>query len=368
VGGNTSWKIGLESLPTYAVRFRATISESVRAPNVAELYAGASEVFFGVADACDGIDNSSTGNTAENCRSIPAIQQRIDEQGAFVLSVLEKGTTAGFQSGNPELSEETAESWTLGVVWTPERLENLSVAMDWYDIEIEDAIRLVDRATVVSRCYGVEPSLFDPDCGGRTIRYDGNGVLIEVNNSVSNEDDIDTSGLDIEVSYFLGLNRIYSKAGGQFSLGLLYSYLHEFEITEIASGLVDDDAGEVLYPEHRLNLSLGYTYSDLTLSWRIAYIDESVDSNTPQDMNENSAVIGPLDDNANTCSATTYHDVQAAYEFGSVEAYLGVNNLLDEAPCVLGQFTQYGSPGTNTNASMYDVTGREYYAGLRVRF
>jgi outer membrane receptor protein involved in Fe transport len=364
----TSWKVGFESSPLDSVRFRGTISSSVRAPNVADLYAGAGETFETFTDSCDGIDNSSTGNIAENCRSVAAIQERIDETGAFVLTQVEKQSTGGFESGNPDVKEETADSWTLGVVWTPEVFENFSLALDWYDIEIDDAITIVDRGTVVQRCYQVDPSVFDPACDGRTIRDPAAGALVQVNSGTSNEEKIETAGMDIELSYYFDLNQVYDQAKGQFSVGVLYSYLDQYDVIGIADGSVDDDAGEIEYPDHRLNLSLSYMFSDFTFSWRTSFISQSVDSNTPEDFNENSGVVGPLDDSANTCAARFYHDVQGNWAFaGSMEVYAGVNNLLDQDPCILGQITNYGSVGTNTS-SIYDITGREYYAGLRFRF
>ena len=42
--------------------------------------------------------------------------------------------------GNPNLVAETGETTTFGVVATPNWLEGLSVAVDWFDIEVTDAI------------------------------------------------------------------------------------------------------------------------------------------------------------------------------------------------------------------------------------
>ena len=59
--------------------------------------------------------------------------------------------------------------------------------------------------------------------------------------------------------------------------------------------------------------------------------------------------------------------MQARYQFTSViSASLGVNNLLDRDPCMLTQSSQYGAIGINTDPSMYDITGREYYLALRI--
>jgi outer membrane receptor protein involved in Fe transport len=369
VDGIDSWKIGADSQIIEDIRLRGTISSSVRAPNVADLFAGAGETFATFTDVCDGTTNAGNDNISVNCRSVPAIQQRIDETGAFTLTQVEKQSTGGFQSGNPDVKEETADSWTVGMVLTPRFAENLQVAIDWYDIEIDDAITIVDRGTVVERCYNVSPSVFDPECDGRTIRDPRAGALTQVNSGTSNEEKIYTSGLDVELSYFLELGDVTSWARGFLGVNVLYNYLDEYKIEAIADGTEDDETGEIEYPEHRANVEFTYGLNDLTVNWRMAFIDQSVDSNTPEEFNENSGVFDVLDDSANTCAARVYHDIRGNWDFTeSISAYVGVNNLLDQDPCILGQLTQYGSVGTNTNASMYDVTGREYYAGIKMRF
>jgi outer membrane receptor protein involved in Fe transport len=41
------------------------------------------------------------------------------------------------QEGNPNLTSETADTWTFGLV---ANMANVTLAMDWYKVEIEDAI------------------------------------------------------------------------------------------------------------------------------------------------------------------------------------------------------------------------------------
>ncbi len=116
-------------------------------------------------------------------------------------------------------------------------------------------------------------------------------------------------------------------------------------------------------------MNLGYQLNDLTLNWRITYVDETVDSNTPELFNENSGVLAALPSAANTCDAVNYHDVQASYQINdTVNVYGGVNNLFEEDPCILGQLTNYGATGINTAPSIFDVRGRDFYFGVRARF
>src|SRR5690606_30935859 len=165
VGSVSTWKLGIDAPAFDTLRFRATVSSSVRAPNVADLFSGAGETFETLTDPCAGTTATSEGQIAVNCRSVPAIAQRIADTGAFTLTQVEAQSTGGFNSGNPDVQEETADAFTLGIVWTPAAFQNLSLAADWYDIEVEDAITFVTRSDTALRCFDVDPSVFDPECG-----------------------------------------------------------------------------------------------------------------------------------------------------------------------------------------------------------
>jgi outer membrane receptor protein involved in Fe transport len=71
----------------------------------------------------------------------------------------------------------------------------------------------------------------------------------------------------------------------------------------------------------------------------------------------------------NDLDAVFYHDLRGGYDFSeNVNVYFGINNVLDEDPPVLGQATNYGATGINTDPVAYDVIGRRYYAGISVDF
>ena len=100
-----TWKVGFDAPVFEGVRFRGTYSESVRAPNISDLFSARAENFAAVADTCDGVDATTPGQIAINCRSIPAIAARIaGPDGAFILTQVEKQATGGFDCGNPNLN------------------------------------------------------------------------------------------------------------------------------------------------------------------------------------------------------------------------------------------------------------------------
>ena len=365
VGVQDTWKLGLDAPVLDSVRLRATISTSVRAPNISDLFAGAGETFATVQDICEGVTASSTGVADGNCRSIQAIADRIAADGAFTLTQVEKQSTGGLIGGNPNVKEETADSWTAGVVLTPSFIEGLVVAIDWYDIEIDNAIDITTRSTVVERCYTASAA-FDPTCGGQVVR-DSAGALVSVNSISSNENIIETSGLDLDIAYNVDLESWTSALRGNLNISFLYNFIDKFDTIGIADGDIDEDKGEILWPENRFNLTSTYNYDHLTAIWRVRYWDEVNDSNTPELGDEN-GFFEPFG-SINTIEAKWYHDIQVNYDFtDTLNAYVGAKNLFDEDPGILGQASQWGSTGINTAPEAYDVIGRRYYAGVKYSF
>lgn len=364
VGNQSTWKLGADISIVEGLRLRATTATAVRAPNVADLFSGAGQTFAPIQDPCDGIDATTTGNVADNCRAIPVIADRIASTGSFTLTQVERQSTGGFISGNPNVLEETADSVTAGLVWQPVSIDGLSLSVDWYDIEIDDGIATTPRTVVVTRCFDVDPAQFDPTCGGRAQRdpTPGAGALISVDSASSNENRFETSGIDLQARYQ------FSIGPGEFSAGVFYNYLLKFDTIGIIDGDLDEDAGEVLYPENRAVLNLGYAMEDWQFSWRARYWDRVKDSNTPELTNENSDVFGnPLHPSKNEIASYVYHDASVGFDRNRYSIRAGINNVFDKQPPLLTQISQYGNTGTNIAAEAYDAIGRAWYLSFTFR-
>src|SRR5690606_39640995 len=107
---------GIDSPAFENLRFRATVSSSVRAPNVADLFAGPGETFETLTDPCNGVTATTPGRIAENCRSVPSIADRIAELGSFTLTQTEAQNTGGLDTGNPNGQEDTGDAFSRGLV------------------------------------------------------------------------------------------------------------------------------------------------------------------------------------------------------------------------------------------------------------
>lgn len=349
----SNWKVGFDAPLNDSVRLRGAIATAVRAPNISDLFAGRINAAGATGvDPCDGVDASSTGQAADNCRSIPAISNRIQDEGVFQLTQIETQGTRNFRAGNPDVQEEEADSFSAGVIFTPRRLQNFSLAVDWYQIEIDDAIRITSPVSLLDRCFEVSPGQFDPTCSGNVLRNPNSGAILELSAVTNNEEQLKTSGIDVEVRYAPDINM-----AGALNASLLLNYLNEFDVTG-PEGDVTEFAGTVEFPDFTANLNLDYTWNDLSAFVQFRWIDSTVDRNDNPIMNSN----------LNSFSSRFYTDLQVSYRFDErANIYVGSNNLFDRDPPRMG-FSHQSMNGAGVNGTTYQVIGREIYAGVEVSF
>ncbi len=109
------------------------------------------------------------------------------------------------------------------------------------------------------------------------------------------------------------------------------------------------------------NTQLVATYDKWRLGWSARWIDEvNIDNENPD--------AGPADANGKIDSYG-YHDLNLNYEINDTfDISVGVDNVFDELPPLLGQGTNGDVTGTNTAADVYDVIGRYGYVSFRARF
>jgi outer membrane receptor protein involved in Fe transport len=125
-----TWNAGLEWRPVDSLLLRGSYATSFRAPDMHYVFADESGFFQGVFDEyrCR-LEND---NDYAFCRQ----EQSNGDNPDYSYS------PAGRRSGNKELEEETAKSWTAGFVWNI--TDDLSIQADYYDIEIKKGVEDLD--------------------------------------------------------------------------------------------------------------------------------------------------------------------------------------------------------------------------------
>ncbi|MEI8642203.1 TonB-dependent receptor [Pseudoalteromonas sp. Hal099] len=180
-------------------------ARSTRAPNIDELFSPPSQTFpSGLNDPCIGVTNSGGGAVGDACRADAGVTNNIASNGEFTLNQSDLQGISGFNRGNPDLKEEVGDSVTVGVVFTPEELiSGLDVTLDYFDIEITDAIVSTPRQFILDQCYGGGDDSF---CSFVTRRSgpSGNnsaGSLEFIDSGVSNSGSLGTEGVDLTLTY-----------------------------------------------------------------------------------------------------------------------------------------------------------------------
>lgn len=375
VGTTDTWKYGGEYAPFEWIRFRALEQQAVRAPSLSELYSTRSEGYpstnpNGSADPCSATNRAGNPNAAQILALCQAQSAAIT--AAFQSSGSQLRT---FSGGNPNLTAETASTLTVGAVisapsswanWT----RSFSATIDYFKIEIEDAISSVGAATSLAQCY--DPTFnptFDPNYAlcQNIVRDAETGLITNagqsgyVSQTAANLAAFEASGIDLGLTYSLDLADYgLSEAWGRLSLstqGTWYDYqrsqsLPGGEWSQNYVGYVfDGTPGGTTLPEYKFTTRIAWQVSDFNVSLRWNYIDAVKDYYAfPTD-------IAGID-------AYNYFYLNGNWDVNdNFSIYAGVDNLLDEAPPIYSSGFQY-----NTDPSTYDVIGRYYYFGVRARF
>jgi outer membrane receptor protein involved in Fe transport len=306
-GSVTTWKVGANWEPVDGIRFRATRSRDIRAPNIVELF---SSPVLSIGRVLDPITNTSpTFNT--------------------------------YSLGNPDLQPEKADTLAAGVVIQPSFVPGLQFSADYYKIDIDSAIATLSLIDIVDRCVGGNQQL----CS--LVTRDANQVITQINNPYLNLQSLSTDGLDLELSYRIPVG------AGTVSARLLANRVFSYEISDGVTSI--DRAGDITagQPKWTGNATLAYQLEPIGLFADITYIGSGKFDNT---------YVLLTDINDNTISSRVFVNLQAAYDLPDEriegQLFLNVSNLFNERPPTVFVFS--GGPN-------YDRIGRAFRAGVRFR-
>ena len=355
IGDADAYKASIDWQPFDELRFRGGISTAVRAPNIGELFNPGSETFRNFVDPCAFGGQGGTSSTGEvyqvqspevqaNCAQIPGTAT-LDPFGQNVRSA------GGLAAGNPDLQEETSDATTFGFVYSPAAIEGLNITVDWWEITVEDAINAFTAQTTVDQC--VRQPTFPDNAFCDLIQRDPNtGLVLRMNALAINVAEFEASGVDFTLDYRFGLGP------GDLNLNLIGTQSISNDFVPFAGGDVVDSQGEIGVPDLKANLTATYIMDDWSFAWSARYIDGVNVENDQID------AFG-------TIASYTYNDVQARYHFGDNQqytAFVGIENVFDKEPPILGQGVPGDVTGTNTASDIYDAIRRYWYVGFTAGF
>ena len=364
-GGAQTYKIGFNSDFGGVVRARGGYNHAIRAPGISDLFSGTQIALFNGVDPCAGANPTFTQAQCANTGVTAA------KYGSIAASPA--GQYNMFIGGNLNLKPEAADTYTLGLVFTP--MTDLRIAVDYYDIKVEDTISEIGAQTALNFCgLTGDPTLcalVNRSNGGDLWRGSDLDTSGYVSNLTSNFGEVNFRGIDLSAFYAMNM------WGGRVSTSLQGNYLLEQEIAPLAGVNEDatyDCAGTVNVAcqapkwRHIANVRFSKNWLSANLRWRyfgeLDYVDQFSGAPLTDDLLTCGGATGCLGNGK--IGAYNYFDLSASALIGTWgELTVGVNNIADKAPPMVG-----GSLApTNGNApGGYDQAGRFLFTSFTVRF
>jgi outer membrane receptor protein involved in Fe transport len=331
-----SWKMGLDWHVNDSIRFRATESSDIRAPNLNDLFQPAGVTSTGFQDRLTGGSN----------------------QGERLVS-----------RGNPDLTPETAKTLTAGIVLTPSFISRFSLAVDYWQIRLTNAITNITYQSdaIQGLCLASAPA-YDSNFCSLAIRpitdpsdpdYKNPAVNMptEIRSSPLNAALQKTHGYDLELNYN------WEMFGGTFNLRHLTTYQLSNETLNTPSSPFYLEA---IQPKLMMTTFLSYQNGGWDVSLQNRYLG-------PVDLKSSDNLLNGNTQNYvdSTLSAYDVIDTTVSKQFevkgGNLQAFLTVSNLTNERAPLYG--SNSGLPGLfYPTLGFYDDMGRFYTAGVRMKF
>jgi outer membrane receptor protein involved in Fe transport len=343
-GSDTTYKAGLMYSPVDWISFRVTQGTSFRAPALYEQFQGATSGFLSQAmDPCNSYGASPNPVRVANCASeLPGNPTFIATSGIRVFS--EGGAAAGLEA-------ETSDNLTYGLILQPPLGDagDLSIAIDYFDIEINNGVDQPGATNILPRCYN------DPDfrAGGglcRLVTRDPVTAQLTVSNAYTNIATQLAEGIDYTVRFERDVGPGVFRMNAQAT-----HYLTQ------ANNLFPDDPldelnGNINNPENSANLDLTYTMGN----WRFRYGVDWIDSMDSYAFLEEDPATSPFDFAVGDYQE---HYMSVRYTNEEWQVTAGMRNILDEEPPVISQGF-YNRQGNAPLYSGYDYFGREAFFQL----
>ena len=312
-GGVTTWKLGGSWQLTDSLRFRGTLSQDVRAPNLQELFN-------------PGLKTS--GNV-----SYPG-------QGTL--------PTTTFLRGNPNLAPERAKTLTVGAVYQPSWLPGFQASVDYYKIKVSNAIAFFSEERIIRECFAGNAA----QCAQLTV----SGGTLTVNRGYVNLSQQTVAGIDFEMSYKTEL------AGGDLGLRLIANH-----------GLKNESVTPGSAPAVALGLPSAPKWGGLfQIDWKKGpfglFVQERYLGTARQ--GSDTPWVDGVDIANGKLPAVFYTNLTVNYDLGigsgKQQLFVSVQNLFNRQ-IPFGAYGTSSSFASSYNAA-YDSVGRYITTGVRMKF
>jgi len=447
-------------------RLRGGYNRAIRAPNLGELFLNQQEIFaFGgnFGDPCSPRANAPWGaggttlaedEVISGTESAPSLAPGQTQAGADYSQQLceammgslaadnyyrgivggvdserdfaQQGGGGGFawvlQEGNPELKPETADTWSAGFVMSSP-LENpwlagITMVVDWYSIEIEDAIMLYSLDYANYRCFGADTGLSPAEqaltLGCQLVPRDQyNGQPLSTKVSYDNQATMKSSGVDIGFTWHADIAALGWDVPGSLGLNVQANILDTYK-TRLSPAVYDvpiewkGSLGPNLPGtqggayDYRLFTTLSYNQREwgVTMRWRhlpsvwgAGHAEQQalIDNNASVTAGGDGIILGYTPSSEIKTDSYDIFDFSGTWDITEIfQVRFGITNLFDTEPVDVSSTAGYppgsdlavcnGAPGCsdpggyslytrgNWNGGYYDTLGRRFFVGVKARF
>lgn len=327
-----TWKVGGIYAPVDGVRFRATLSRDIRAPNLYELYAG------------------------QTTRNITFVDQLTGGQHVFPQEV---------SGGNPNLKPEVADTFTGGVVLKPDAVPGLYFSADYWDIKTKDAIatpfsslQIVDLCAASNYTSPLCNQIVRPLGPTNTSPANAPTEVFVNNQNVASQH---VSGIDFEARYG------FDALGGYVKLHLTATRLIRYDQVNAPgqpvlkyAGTADlsDGTYPIPLPQWRGTGNVTYSYGAFQFSVQGRYIGAY----------DRSHLLVYAEKRV---GAVFYTDLSVSYDMpvegNNMQLFATVNNAFNEQPPI-APVSRIPGGTVPTIRSTYDILGPLVTIGIRSDF
>ena len=396
------------------IRLRAGYNRAVRAPNIVELFAPSSVGNTASADPCSG--NFIASNISASCLATFATEAAVlgltpqqfvnslssthTAAGTVSISQCPAAQCSGLFAGNSALKPEQADTYTVGIVFTPtyRLLRRFSATVDYFNIEVDNLIGAPGSTTILNECTN-----FNVAAACALIKRDASGILFGFNGYTNltntNQGYLKTSGYDVTANYRFDPRDFGLPAWGTVSINMIGTYTDKLITQPLTGGPTYDCAG--LYgptcgtPQAHWKHKVRFTWEaprwpvTISFDWRYmggvhfdanqgtagaapggVFIPKANWTGNSLLANHPSGVTDTADE---SIPAYNYLDISGTWKVRpNLTFRAGVANVFDKDPPRLDSnvVPASGPPTGNANTypGVYDTLGRTMFVGLTLDF
>ncbi len=369
-GTENVWNVGARWEVTPGISLRANRSRNFRAPTLTQLFAPSSSAFeSGNFDPCDADRINGGPNPAQRRAACLALFQAnptygTGGPGGAAVGASAEARLAAFQNsgenftttlvttgGNPGLRNETANTWTYGIVLQPRFVPGLTITADRIQIDLQNGLSPFTTEEFAAACYD-DPNPSDAVCGAFTRLAVATGAsqagsFATGTTTTFNAGVIRYRGETYNVNYVLPLGGKLGRL--EFEAAATHTSLLESSVTGTvfvrSDGTALSPITQTPQPDWVGRFDLRYSNGPFRFTYQAYYLSPAI-----------AAPDATIENNPHPrIDGNTTHSVSFQYEFDRFAFRFGVNNLTDKEPSY--PTLQYG-----------DIIGRQFYAGVRARF